>query len=195
MAFGFENFLLAAMTDPDRFDQILDQFTEISIANLTEWVKDDCPICVCHDDLAIGQGLVFPPDWYRKHIFPRYERIFEPIKNAGKKLVFVSDGNYMDLIDDLLALGADGLLVDCFMDLQTVLKKCGPGRIVIGNIDTRILTNGTRQQILTEVKRCAEMGKAHPGYFFRAAGDLPHNIPLENMRTYFGAKQEFCQRK
>lgn len=194
MAFGFENFLIAAMSDPQRFDEILDQFTQISIANLTEWVKDDCPICVCHDDLAIGQGLVFPPDWYRQHIFPRYERIFEPIKKAGKKLIFVSDGNYMDLIDDLLSLGADGLLVDCFMDLDAVFKKCGPERIVIGNIDTRILTNGTPSQIKAEVRRCVELGSKYPGYVFRAAGDLPHNIPLENMQAYFDAKREFGQR-
>ncbi len=194
MAFGWENFLLAAMTDPRAFDEILDQFTQISVDNLTEWVKDDCPLCVCHDDLAITAGLVFDPQWYRKHIFPRYERIFEPAKRAGKRIVFVSDGNYMDLLDDLFALGIDGVLIDCFMDLPAVLKRHGEQSIVIGNMDTRILTDGAYEDVKREVKRCAEVGKAYPGYFYRCAGDLPHNIPIANLEAYFDLKREYGAR-
>jgi hypothetical protein len=44
MAFGWENFLTAAALDPKVFGVILDQFTDISVENVSEWVDDDCPV-------------------------------------------------------------------------------------------------------------------------------------------------------
>ena len=82
MAFGWENFLNAASLDTRTFGVILDQFADISVENVTEWVGDDCPVFFFHDDLAITRGLVFDPAWYRREIFPRYERILEPARQA-----------------------------------------------------------------------------------------------------------------
>jgi hypothetical protein len=194
MSFGWENFLVAAGSDPDTYSIILDQFAEISYQNVSEWVKDDCPIFFFHDDLAITRGLVFKPEWYRKEIFPRYEKIIEPAKQAGKRIIFVSDGNYSELIDDIFAVGVDGIMIDCHNDLDTILKKHGEKHPIIGNMDTLILTNGTYDDIKREVKRCADAGKRYPGYFLKAAGDLPHNIPLENLKNYFKLKAEFAVR-
>jgi len=194
MAFGWENFLVAAGSDPDTYSIILDQFAEISYQNVSEWVKDDCPIMFFHDDLAITRGLVFKPEWYRKEIFPRYEKIMEPAKQAGKRIMFVSDGNYSELIDDIFAIGVDGIMVDCYNDLNAILKKHGENHPIVGNIDTLILTNGSYEDIKKEVKRCAEVGKKYPGYFLKAAGDLPHNIPIEKLKYYFDLKAEYAVR-
>ena len=194
MSFGWENFLVAAGSEPEIYSTILDQFAEISYQNVSEWVKDDCPVFFFHDDLAITRGLVFKPEWYRKEIFPRYEKIIEPAKQAGKRIVFVSDGNYTELIDDIFAVGVDGIMVDCYNDLDMILKKYGEKHPIIGNIDTLILTNGSYEDIKQEVKRCTEIGKRYPGYFMKAAGDLPHNIPMENLKNYFKLKAEFAVR-
>jgi hypothetical protein len=190
MSFGWEKFLEAAAVDPETFSVILDQFAEISVENVTEWVDDDFPVFFLHDDLAMTNGLVFRPEWYRKEIFPRYERILEPAKKAGKIIIFVSDGNYMKLIDDLFSLGINGIMIDSNNDLNWMLEKYGKKHSIIGNINTLILTNGTYKDIKREVNRCAMIGKKYPGYFFKAAGDLPHNIPLENIESYFKLKTE-----
>jgi len=190
MAFGWQNFLTAAALHPERFGVILDQFAEISVRNVTEWVRDDCPLFMFHDDLAIARGLVFPPEWYRREIFPRYERILEPARTAGKIIAFVSDGCFQELIPDLVALGIDGIMIDSSNDLEWVLRRYGEDHAVIGNIDTRILTLGTLEDIRAEVERCARLGRRYPGYFFKSSGDLPHNIPLENLEYYFQLKRE-----
>jgi len=194
MAFGWENFLTAAASEPETFRLILDQFAQLSVENVTEWVRDDCPVFFTHDDLAISSGLVFPVEWYRREILPRYERIFEPAHAAGKKIIFVSDGNYMPLMDDLAALGVHGFMIDPSNDLAWVLERFGRDHVVIGNIDTSILTFSAPTQVEAEVRRCAELGRGYPGYFFRAAGDLPHNVPLENMHAYFEAKRRWGAR-
>jgi len=189
MTFGWENFLEAAASEPEDFSRILDEFTEISVQNIRQWVQSPCPVCFFHDDLAISSGLVFPPDWYRREIFPRYEKIFEPVKEAGKTIHFVSDGRYEELMPDLYSLGVRGFMIDPDNDLQTALTNYGKDCTILGNIDTAILTSGSTEDVRSEVKRCADLGKRYPGYFFRAAGDLPHNIPLENIREYFRTKE------
>ncbi|MBN2557518.1 MAG: hypothetical protein JXB33_02045 [Clostridia bacterium] len=195
MAFGWEMFLVTARTEPERFRRKIELFTEFSVRNIKEWVVSGSEVIFCHDDLALTRGLVFPKEWYRDNIFPGYERIFEPIRKAGKKLIFVSDGNYTELIDDLFAVGVDGLIVDNYVDLGPVLEKYGKSKVICGNVDSRILTCGTREDVRREVGRCMDLGKKYPGYFIRAAGDLPHNIPLENIEQYFDSCKKLGQRQ
>ena len=195
MAFGWEHFLTAAALDPQTFGIILDQFTEISVQNVSEWVQDDCPVFFFHDDVAITRGLVFAPEWYRREIFPRYERILEPARQAGKIIVFVSDGRFEELIPDLIALGIDGIHIDTSNNLHSILERYGNDHAVVGNIDTQILTRGSYQEIKAEVRRCADLGRRYPGYFFKSAGDLPHNIPIANIEAYTRLKRELGRRK
>ncbi len=194
MSFGWENFLTAAALGPETFGIILDQFTEISVRNITEMVNDDCPVFFFHDDLAITRGLVCPPEWYRREIFPRYEKILEPARKAGKRIVFVSDGRFEELIPDLIAVGIDGIHIDSSNDLESVLKRYGEDHAVIGNIDTQVLTWGDYEDIKKEVTRCAELGRRYPGYMFKSSGDVPHNIPIENVEAYTLLKRELGRR-
>lgn len=194
LSFGWELFLITAKLEPERFKRTIELFTQFSIRNVEEWVAADTDVIFCHDDLSLSRGLVFPREWYTENIFPNYERIFEPIKKAGKKLIFVSDGNYSELIDDLFAVGVDGLIVDNYVNMEPVIEKYGKSKVICGNVDSRILTEGSMEDVRKEVKRCMDLGKKYPGYFIRAAGDLPHNIPLENIECYFNSCKELGKR-
>ncbi len=194
LTFGWEMFLVTAGAEHERFKDVIDVFTQISVLNAEEWAKTNVPVFFCHDDLAITRGLVFPPEWYRQNIFPNYEKIFDSLKKSGKKIIFVSDGNYGELIDDIFATGVDGVMLDNYVDIDAVIEKYGKSKVIIGNVDTRILTNGSLDDIFKEVKRCIDLGKRYPGYFIRASGDLPHNIPIENIKYYFKLCSELGKR-
>ena len=190
LTFGWERFLMAAAAEPERFRATIDRFAALSGEYAEYFAGTDLPVFYCHDDLALTRGLVFPPSWYRQNIFPHYERIFEPIKRAGKKIVFVSDGNYTELIDDLIAVGVDGLMVDHFVDIEAVLARYGGRVLVAGNADIAKLTFGTPEDVRADVARCMQYGRRYPGYVIKVTGDLPHNIPLENIQAYFDACRE-----
>ncbi len=66
--------------------------------------------------------------------------------------------------------------------------------MIIGNIDTRILTFGTKEQIFREVKRCTDTGRNCPGYFFAVGNHIPHNVPLENALYYLDLIKKFGRR-
>ncbi|MDO8686040.1 MAG: uroporphyrinogen decarboxylase family protein [Clostridiales bacterium] len=190
LTFGWELFLMTAAAEPERFKQTIARFAELSVEYATYFAQTDLPVFYCHDDLSLTRGLVFAPEWYRANIFPYYERIFEPLKKAGKKVIFVSDGNYSELIDDLIAVGVDGLTVDHFVDIENVLQRYGGKILISGNADITKLTFGTPDDVRRDVARCMAYGRRYPGYVIKVTGDLPHNIPLENIEAYFEACRE-----
>lgn len=194
MSFGWERFLEAAAADPAGFTVVLDQFSEISRRNVEAWAADDRPVLFVHDDIAVTRGLVFSPAWYRRELFPRYERILEPAFRAGRTVVFVSDGRFEEVVDDLFALGIHGVMVDHTNDLAGILARHGERRSVIGSVDTGRLTRGTPEDVRREVDRAMRFGRPYPGFFLKSAGDVPHNVPLENARAYFAAKAELGAR-
>lgn len=190
LTFGWEMFLMTAAAEPEKFKRTINWFATLSLEYTQYFASTDLPVFYCHDDLALTRGLVFAPKWYRENIFPHYERIFEPIKRVGKKIIFVSDGNYTELIDDLISLGVDGLMVDHFVDIEAVLRLYGGKVLIVGNADIAKLTFGTPEDVRREVARCMEYGRRYPGYVIKVTGDLPHNIPLENIEAYFSACRE-----
>ena len=82
------------------------------------------------------------PAFYDRWIFPRYERILEPAVRAGRKIVFVSDGNIDVFLERLLELPIAGIMFENpATPYERVLATWGEaGRGFIGGIDTALLT-------------------------------------------------------
>ena len=194
LEFGWEMFLVAAASEPERFELCLERYTRLSQIFAEEYAASPIPFFFCHDDLAMTRGLVFAPEWYRKYIFPAYECIFDPFRKVGKKIVFVSDGNYSELIDDLFAVGIDGIMVDWTFDLAGLIKKYGGSKLIAGNADTVVLTFGSREDVRREALRCLDSARGAPGYVMKCFNDLPQNIPMENIETYFDTIAEYREK-
>jgi hypothetical protein len=184
LTFGWEMFLSAAVRDPERFDKILEGFFEISLASYRAQARTTIKAFISHDDIVWTAGAVFHPNWYRKYVFPRHRKLWAPLKEKGIKLLFCSDGNFTEFIDDLVEAGADGFIFEPTTDLAYMASRYGQTHVIIGNIDCRILAHGTREQIEAEVKRCADIGRNCPGYFFAVGNHIPHDVPIENADYY-----------
>lgn len=194
MTFGWELFLMAASSEPDAFDRIWDGFFQVSLRNMEAWSLVGVEAMLIHDDLAWTDRLVFPPEWYREKVFPRYEALFERLKRVGTKILFVSDGNINPLLDDLVAVGVDGFVVEYMVDMEYLAHTYGDRLILAGNASPAVLTLGSPEGVEAEVKRCLDLAKACPGYFLNTGGGIPHNIPLENVEAYFAAYQRHASR-
>ncbi|MFA6109997.1 MAG: uroporphyrinogen decarboxylase family protein [Candidatus Latescibacterota bacterium] len=195
MTFGWELFLTAAAAEPDRFQRVLQGFAEVSRRHLIKWAESRPELVLIHDDVALERGPVFHPDWYRQRLFPLYEYLLEPLfANGHTRVAFVSDGDYTPLLADLAALGFHGFLVNDNMDLAAIARQYGRDRFLIGNVSTLVLTHGSVEDVRREVARCLEEARPCAGHFIKATRDLPHNIPLPNLRAYFQAVEELGRR-
>jgi hypothetical protein len=193
-AFGWENLLIAAGTDPERFGQVLHRWGDYLMGYVEAWAATDIEVFNTHDDIVWTSGSVFSPEFYRTYVFPNYKRYWDCLKDAGKKIVYTSDGNYTEYVDDIAAVGADGFIFEPTTDLEYVCEKFGRTHVIIGNADCRILTYGSRHDVRAEVGRCMAAGKSCPGFFFAVGNHIPPNVPIENADVCMAAYREMRRR-
>ena len=191
---GWEVFMLAAATDPQRFhDRFLLPCVEKSKRVVREMAEaSDSPFVFTHDDLASATGPVFSPRWYDEFIFPHYPEIWDEARQRGKKVIFVADGNMSAFVPKLAEAGADGLMFENpATPLESVLEPFGrPGRFLIGGVDTAILTTGSSGEVRRMVLGLAEKVEGCHGFAISSCGGLHGNIPMENLEAYFDARVE-----
>lgn len=194
-SFGWDMFLLSVGTDPERFGEyVLEGFFELTLANIKAWAKTDIRVFTCHDDMVWTQGAIFRPEWYRKYVFPRYKKLWKPLKEKGIKVLFCSDGNFTEFVDDIADAGADGFIFEPLTDLELIVKKYGKTHVLVGNADCRALTFGTKEDIEKEVKRCMDTAKHCPGFFMAVGNHIPPNIPIDNALYYFDLVNKYGRR-
>ncbi|MBI4551439.1 MAG: hypothetical protein HY710_04175 [Candidatus Latescibacteria bacterium] len=183
-AFGWE-MLLTAAADWKRFDKVLESFYQLTLHHVRAWAKTTCPVFICHDDMVWTQGPFMHPDFYRTAIFPRYRRLWDVLHDAGKIVLFCSDGDWTQFVDDIAAAGADGFIFEPITDLESVVERYGKTHVIMGSkVDCRTLTFGTWEGIQREIDETLTLARACPGFVFAIGNHLPSNVPVDNARFY-----------
>lgn len=192
--FGWEMLLTAAGVDPVGFGELTNRYASWIQQYYDALAEARIPVIWSHDDMVWAEGAIFQPAWYRQYVFPNYKKLWAPLIESGTKIIYVCDGNYTQFVDDIADCGAHGFWLEIFTDLEYITEKYGQSHSIIGNVDTRILLSGTKEQIRAEVERCLNLGKGCPGYFLSVSNHIPANTPVENALYYEQVYQELSQR-
>lgn len=182
--FGWDILLMALGMDPEGFGETANRYAEWMQQYFDALADCESPVVKVHDDIVWTSGPFVRPEWYRKYVFPNYKKFFAPLREAGKKIIFTSDGNYTQFVDDIADCGVSGFVLEPTTDMKYVAEKYGKTHAFIGNADTRILLNGSKEEIYEEVKRCMDIGKKCPGFFMAVGNHIPSNTPVENALYY-----------
>ena len=182
--FGWQDMLMALGEDQHAFGEMTFRYADWMMKYYEAIAQCDAPFVLIHDDIVWSAGPFISPRWYRKYVFPHYERYLAPLKAAGKKVLFCSDGGFDKFVDDLATVGMDGFIFEPFTSLENIAAKYGQTHVIIGNADTRILLMGTKAEIRAEVERCMTIGRDCPGFFMAVGNHIPSNTPLENVLYY-----------
>jgi hypothetical protein len=181
---GWDTLLLAAGLDRRAFGDFTDRYCAWIQQYFDALARSESPVVMIHDDIVWANGSFLDPEFYRSHVFANYRRMLRPLQDAGKKILFTSDGNYTEFVDDLAACGFHGFVLEPLTDMQYVAAHYGRTHSFIGNADTRILLQGSRSDIEAEVRRCLAIGKNCPGFFLAVGNHIPANTPVENALYY-----------
>ncbi len=192
--FGWDMLLEAVGTDPKKFGKLTNRYAELMQHYFEALAEADVPVVMIHDDIVWTSGAFINPDWYREYIFPNYKQYFNPLIESGKKILFTSDGNYTEFIDDIVESGVHGFVLEPTTDMEYIADNYGQTHVFIGNADTRILLKGTKKEIRKEVERCMRIGKDCPGFFMAVGNHIPANTPVENAVYYNQVYEELSRR-
>ena len=192
--FGWDLLLTAAAIDSKQFGQVTNQYAKYMQQYFDTLAETDIPVVMVHDDIVWTSGAFLDPQWYREFVFPNYKKYFAPILESGKKLIYTSDGNFTEFIDDIADCGVHGFVMEPCTDMAYIASKYGKTHSFTGNADTRVLLNGTKEDIYNEVKRCMDIGKKCPGYILNVGNHIPANTPVESCLWYNEAYLELSKR-
>lgn len=191
--FGWD-MMLMAMADPEKFGETANRYASWIQQYFNALADCDAPCVMIHDDIVWTSGPFCAPDWYREYIFPNYKKLFAPIHESGKKLLYTSDGNYTMFVDDIAEVGVNGFIMEPTTNMAYVAEKYGKTHAFVGNADTRFLLSGTKEDIRAEVQRCMDIGKNCPGFILAVGNHIPANTPVKNALYYNEVYEKLAKR-
>ena len=127
------------------------------------------------------------PEWTQEYAFPWYQRIFAAIHERGRKVLYISDGNYMPLLDGILATNPDGFYIESTsMDPCEFMRRAGKDKLFLVKSNSRNINFGTPDDIYKELKMLSALHKEFPGMMmYRGGGNNPKPGNLEAFNRYF----------
>ena len=191
---GWDTLLMAAGIDLQAFGAFVNRYCQWIQYYFQALADSKAPVIMVHDDIVWGSGPFLSPEFYRTYVFPNYHKLFAPLLDAGKKILYTSDGNYTAFIDDIAACGVHGFVMEPCTDMALAAEKYGKTHVFVGNADTAILLSGTPQAIEAEVRRCMDIGKNCPGFVMAVGNHIPANTPIENALLYNEIYEKLARR-
>ena len=189
---GQQFFCYAIYDARSEIERIMEVFAESAVRVATVAAEEKlAPLFFIGDDIAYKDKLMFSPKFLRETFIPMLQRTIVPLKEAGIKVVYHSDGNLMEIMDDLLDIGIDGLNPIeplAGMDLGVLRRRYGKRLILVGGIDcSQLLPRGTPAQIREAVKQAMRVAAPGGGLFIGSSSEIIPATPLENVLAFYDA--------
>ena len=129
---------------------------------------------------------VIPSELYKKFVQPTHEKIFSSLSPNAHSILFTKESPHLDL---MLQSGASVLSVGNCIDLAQA-KKRAPKMIFQGNVDNKILADGTKEEITQAVRKCFEQS-GRKNHILNLNHGLLERTPFENVQHFVNVAKEF----
>ena len=182
--YGIEQLLLLMGLYEQEFKEVVESYFHWVKQFFDAFAETSVPVMMVHDDLCWTEGPVTHPRWYRETIFPYLKRLIEPVKSAGKKVIFTSDGTIDEFFGDFVELGIDMLVMEPTSDLRRFGELYGDRCGMAGGIDCRFLTSAGHVEIEQYMADLLAWGKKRNNFILASGNHLPASVPVEKALFY-----------
>jgi len=129
--------------------------------------------------------IYLSPQRFEKYCFNILSDIFKKISLSNKYSALHICGNNAHLLKSINNLDVNVVQIDSPVDISYA-RRILPEKCLIGNIDTRLLKNGSPRSIVENVKKCLE--KAGETFFILSSGcEVPRTASSRNILSMIRA--------
>lgn len=191
---GMSEFLLDMAMRPEFAKKIIKMVVDYECELIQAAADIGVDIIRCTDDYAFNSGPMFSPAMFKEFIQPGLRQLVETAHGLDLKFVKHCDGLITKLIEPMLETGIDALHPIEPMPRQSlaeVKEKYGHRVCLAGNVDCKhVLTKGSREEVVEEVRRCMREGAANGGYMIASSNAIHRGSRPENFIWYVTAARE-----
>jgi len=195
---GQEEALVKMMLNPEVFESTVESVFQITLDVSRRYVKtcgETLDIFCIWEDFATQRGMMFSPELWRRFFKPRYARLFEVAKSAGKYVWFHSCGDITDVLPDLLDIGMDVWetvqLHTLPISPEQLKTEYGKDLTFFGGVNTQRLPFMTPEEVSEEANRCIRFLGKGGGYICGPDHHVKLDVPAKNTLTLFRTACEF----
>ena len=172
--------------NPELTKDLLERLTEFTVDYLNFQISSGVHAVQLFESFAD----VIPLRLYEKYVQPTHEKIFNSLNPNTHSILFTKEFPHLEL---LLQSGAKTLSVGNCIDLEAAKKKA-PEVILQGNVDNKILADGSKEEITEAVKKCfAETCRKN--HILNLNHGLLERTPFENVQHFVNVAKELGRKK
>ena len=182
---GMQEALVDLYTHETEIRRLLERLTEYHLELIRYWGEIGADGMFLGDDWGSQRAMIISAAMWRRLFRPHYARLFEETRRCGMDVIYHSCGNVMEIISDLIDIGADVLdpIQPGAMDAGEIARRFGGKIAFYGGINSQELARCTPQAVRDEVRRMIDtVGKPFGNaYMIGPANVLTPEVPLENI--------------
>jgi hypothetical protein len=188
---GSENLLMDLAENRAELHELADRIVERNLAMIRRYIAQDVDGVFIGDDWGTQTASLISPRQWREFFKPRYARMFQPLKAAGKHIFFHSCGWTVDFWDDLIALGVNVLNIQHSIIPRPLLERLR-GRVCVCSDPSRqqIMPFATPATVEMHIREIVEIFHTPAGGLIQR-GEIAPDWPLPNIQAMYKIFAEF----
>jgi uroporphyrinogen-III decarboxylase len=154
---GSENVMLWMGMYPAEVARFVQRINEYSLEIVKAQIKAADGLLdgfVIWGDVAYKKGMMFSPDFWRKHFKPGVKALIEECHAHGLPVIYHGCGNVNRIFEDFIEIGVDAynpLEFKAGMDVIDLRRRFGHRIGFCGNMDVQLWSAGSRDQLKAAV--------------------------------------------
>jgi uroporphyrinogen decarboxylase len=183
----FEEVLIDITRDTPEINRLADMLVEYNLRIIENALAVGVDAVGVGDDFGTQQAMMLSPKAWRRFFLPRYQALFAPVKQAGKRIFFHSCGQIEPILEDLRQAGADAIWPQLpLFDLPGLARRCrGLGLVVQLHPDRgELLQRATPGQVRDYLLRLVETFDVLSGGSWLYL-EVDPGFPWENVQAMF----------
>lgn len=191
---GLGNWLCDIAEENRLMVALLDRLLEYKLEYVRRFAEMGVDAISIGGDIAHKDGLFMRPATWRKHLKWRDAALIEEARKHGVRyFYFHTDGNLMEVMEDLLEMGfniIDPIQPEC-MNPYEVKERFGGRMVLHGTVSSqRTLPFGTVEQVREEVRERVSGCGYDNGLVIAPNNVVQFDVPLENLLAVYDTVKE-----
>ncbi|OGV56912.1 MAG: hypothetical protein A2X49_02070 [Lentisphaerae bacterium GWF2_52_8] len=189
-----DDVLVDIFSRDERLISFLDRLCDYWLAQIQEHLSAGVDVICFGDDWGTQNAPIISPGLFREVFKPRYKKLMEPIKKAGRKIFFHSCGYLGEILEELFELGIDGLWpqLPLFEKMPGIFERCRERSVAIylHPDRQRLIPLGSPSEIGLRIQQYAERHrKLGGGGIFYV--EIENDAPFENVEALIRAVHKY----
>ena len=186
--YDMSELMMATFLEPDTVELLLEKCTAFILKYIAKMKETGIDGVILADPAA---GLISNDDCC-KYSTAYVQRIVDVLQDENFTIILHNCGNTGHCTDAMIKSGAAALHFGNRIDMVKALEECPSDIIVMGNLDpVGVLQQAEPAAVYEETMSLLKATAAWPNFVLSTGCDTPPHIPMENIKAFYDALDDF----